>query len=157
MPILALQTNNGELVRMGMQDLTAEIPQIGRNQIYKTAQRIRSRMGKPGKKITYPVRWDSKKQRRAFFASEGFGRGIPTERSGAYEEAWEIIKLDNGYAVSNPLEYAKYVGGGPFGGSQSNIHQDRWERFRDVVEEETDKLPDEITAEIDIVARRSLP
>ncbi len=30
----------------------------------------------------YPIRWKSEKQRRAFFATDGFGKGIPYKRIG---------------------------------------------------------------------------
>lgn len=36
------------------------------------------------------LRWKSDKQRKAFFASNGFGRGIPTRRTGKIREAWVI-------------------------------------------------------------------
>jgi hypothetical protein len=39
--------------------------------------------------VKYPIRWTSAKQRRAFFATDGFGRGIPTRRTGAVAK-WEI-------------------------------------------------------------------
>jgi hypothetical protein len=38
----------------------------------------------------YPIRWSSERQRRAFFASDGFGRGIPTKRSHAMSQAWQV-------------------------------------------------------------------
>jgi hypothetical protein len=39
----------------------------------------------------YPIRWTSERQRRAFFATDGFGRGIPTKRSHALSQAWQVI------------------------------------------------------------------
>jgi hypothetical protein len=30
--------------------------------------------------VQYPIRWKSERQRKAFFATDGFGRGIPTGR-----------------------------------------------------------------------------
>lgn len=38
----------------------------------------------------YPIRWTSERQRRAFFATDGFGRGIPTRRTGAVSQAWSV-------------------------------------------------------------------
>lgn len=43
----------------------------------------------PGK-VKYPIRWTSERQRRAFFATKGFGRGIPTKRTGAVAE-WTVF------------------------------------------------------------------
>ena len=35
------------------------------------------------------VNWDSEKQKRAFFATDGFGGGIPHERQGAFPNSFE--------------------------------------------------------------------
>lgn len=43
----------------------------------------------PGRPI-YPLRWASERQRRAFFASQGFGGGIPTRRDGSLLEGWRV-------------------------------------------------------------------
>jgi hypothetical protein len=39
----------------------------------------------------YPIRWTSEKQRKAFFATNGFGGGIPTRRTGRLPAAWRLI------------------------------------------------------------------
>ena len=39
--------------------------------------------------VHYPIRWTSERQRRAFFASDGFGRGIPTKRTGLVAR-WDV-------------------------------------------------------------------
>ena len=40
-------------------------------------------MRRSGLSIKYPVRWDSEKQRRAYFATNGCGKRIPYRRTGA--------------------------------------------------------------------------
>lgn len=153
MPAIEISTN-ATLVAQSYQDLTDEIPKVGRLQLYRTMQRIQKRMRRPGKKSTRPVRWASKKQRMAYFASEGFGRGIPTVRTGEYVRGWQMIKLENGYGIQNLTPQARFIGGGPFGGGQSRIHQDRWELFREVVVQETEQLPQEVQDEIQILVKR---
>src|SRR5678815_5400253 len=70
----------------------------------------------PGKP-NYPIRWTSQRQRRAFFASKGFGRGIPASRGNppAVTEGWNagFIPTDDGgiLALSNPVEHMKYLQG----------------------------------------------
>lgn len=146
---------SGQLVRQGLQNLADEIPQIGRLQIYRTMQAIQKRMRQPGAKPTYPIQWESEKQRRAFFASNGFGGGIPHVRINRYVDAWKISKFgDIGYQLSNTSKGAQYIGGNAYGQNQSTIHQGRWPLFRDVTDEETRKLPEEINKEIRVVARR---
>lgn len=44
----------------------------------------------PGR-VIYPIEWKSLKQRRAYFASRGFGHGIPYQRTGALLNAWDVI------------------------------------------------------------------
>lgn len=40
----------------------------------------------------YPIEWQSERQRKAFFASKGFGRGIPYRRTGKLQASWAIEK-----------------------------------------------------------------
>ena len=136
------------MVRMGLQNLAAEIPQVGRLGVYRTAQRIVSRLKQPGSPISYPVHWDSDKQRVAFFASGGFGRGIPTVRSGETNGAWTLTSLSNGYEIDNQSSGSLFVYGDLFGRGQSLIHKDRWPLFKDVVDDEVGNLPDDVGAEL---------
>lgn len=63
----------------------------------------------------YPIHWKSAKQRRAFFATNGFGRGIPTVRTHTLSQGWQVIfaPLDNGGAITvvNETPYAQFVVG----------------------------------------------
>lgn len=93
------------------------------------------RMQKPGKRIRYPVNWDSERQRKAFFATNGFRRkgskgGIPTKRTNAHIKAWKIVKVPGGYSVQNKRASAVYVYGNDKGKRQSKIHKGRWPLFR---------------------------
>lgn len=65
--------------------------------------------------VKYPIQWTSEKQRKAFFATNGFGQGIPTIRSNKIVNAWV---MDNRTAkgrftmtVRNPIDAAKFVVG----------------------------------------------
>ena len=68
----------------------------------------------PGPPI-YPLRWASARQRRAFFATQGFGKGIPTRRTGALLDSWQVTYTPdrNGgvIALENPVAYMPYVQG----------------------------------------------
>lgn len=69
----------------------------------------------PGK-VKYPIEWTSEKQRRAFFATNGFGHGIPYRRTNKLKNSWKffIVRTSEGVemVVSNNVYYAKYVVGG---------------------------------------------
>lgn len=99
--------------------------------IEQSLENARYDLQQPGKPINYPVQWDSEKQRRAYFATDGFGAGIPYQRTGAYNAGWEISKTGYGLArefvLRNIKTYWRFVGGGDRGQEQSRIHRGRWE------------------------------
>lgn len=153
---LSLKVDNAQIVRQGLQNLDAEIPQVGRLPIYRTAQAIQQAMKKRGAKPTHPINWVSARQRKAFFASDGFRGGIPHKRSDHYINSWKVERIgDMGYRVINQSEDASFVGGNAYGQGQSPIHRGRWPLFRDTADKETIKLPDAIRKEISVVARRN--
>lgn len=41
--------------------------------------------------VKYPIRWTSERQRRAYFATKGFGRGIPTRRTHELSQSWDVM------------------------------------------------------------------
>jgi hypothetical protein len=147
---------DGTLVRNGLQNLASDIPKVSRLTIYRTSQRIQQRMKKVGARPSYPINWASDKQRRAFFASNGFGGGIPYRRSNRYPSGWKVVqKGDTGYTVINEESAAQWVAGNAYGQRQSSIHAGRWPVFRDEADAEIKDLPAEIEREIVMVARRN--
>ena len=129
---LSIQVNGAEIVRKGLQDLSAEIPKIGRLQIYRTSQGIVSKMKQ------YPP-------------------PPPASmyiRTGTLGGGWMIVSNSNGYTIRNDTHYTKWVVGNAYGLEQAWMHVGRWQKLRDVTEEETGKLPAEIEKEITMVARR---
>jgi hypothetical protein len=130
---LSIGFHGADLVRQGLQNLGAEIPQIGRLQIYRTEQAIVRRM-----KLYPPER-----------------AGQTYIRTMTLGGAWSIASNTNGYTLSNDTPYAKYVVGTAYGTEQAWMHQGRWNLLRDVQDEEVAKLPAEIEREISVVARRN--
>lgn len=63
------------------------------------------------------------KQKAAFFATDGFGKGIPTKRTGKLGKSWTMTSEDVNEAaqsgaeilITNSASYAKYVIGAPPG------------------------------------------
>ena len=155
MPVqISVNVVGAEIVRMGLQDLSLAIPKIGRLQIYYALLHTRTRLHKPAPRPGYPIHWDSVRQRKAYFATDGFGRGIPTRRTGRYEKGWNIVKQANGYSLVNDTEGAQYIGGDFEGAWQSRIHQSRWPIANEVLADEIDTLPEEIENNISSEARR---
>lgn len=155
MPFLSIKiTPPAKLVAKRLERLRRKIPLISKDRLYRAAVEIRRQMKEPGAPITYPVQWDSEKQRKAFFASDGFGRGIPTKRSGEYTKAWQIIKREDGYDVGNPLAHARYIGGTARSRRQSRIHKGRWSIFLDVKDRVLAKLPKAVKEALQQIARQ---
>jgi hypothetical protein len=46
--------------------------------------------------VKRPIQWTSEKQRRAFFSTDGFGGGIPTKRTGAIVNAYDVLNVTEG-------------------------------------------------------------
>ena len=63
----------------------------------------------------YPIEWTSEKQRKAYFATNGFGGGIPYERKGRASKSWivEDIRSPGKFEikVSSSWKDAEYVYG----------------------------------------------
>lgn len=85
----------------------------------RTESRWKSRLMKrfrviPGKPH-YPIRWTSERQRRAFFATKGFERGIPTIRTNKMINSWRLehdTDSDGGvYSLTNDSGYEEFVTG----------------------------------------------
>lgn len=128
----------------------------------ETAAKIVQDMREPGKPITYPVQWDSEKQRRAFFATDGFGKGIPYVRTGAYQRGWTKSDLPHGFQVSNQHP-AGAIGGTLTGAPslaavgrsslstwQSKIHRGRWKSILVTTAQRVSELPRRIMDKIRI-------
>jgi hypothetical protein len=147
---------NATLVRKGLENLRKKIPLVSRQRIREVLMAMKKTLSKPGAKPTYPIRWDTAKQRRAFFASDGFGAGIPTKRgkgSGAIQRNWKVISTEYGGDLENPMSHARFVYGTyKSTKAQSRIHRNRWPLLKTVASEEIAKLPKKVRESIKIVA-----
>ncbi len=128
---------NAALVRQGLQNLRSEIPKIGRRKIYDAMNRITRKME------AYPAERASQKY----------------VRTGRLGRSWKVKRLDNGYIISSDARkrgrsYSRYVVGTSYGTGQAWMHVGRWQKLRDVAEEEIAGLPPEIEREINMVSRR---
>lgn len=76
--------------------------------------------------VKYPIEWTSEKQRKAFFASDGFGHGIPYQRTGKLALAWDFVIEDNSAVIRNKAPASIFVYGSLArtnpGASQQRFH-----------------------------------
>lgn len=121
--------------------------------VHATGDRIIKVMRTPGKPPTHPIQWDTERQKRAYFATNGFGGGIPTVRTDESPNAWKVIKTDRGADMSNPLSHAGYLYGTERGERQSRIHRGRHPIFRKIVDSMIARLPRSVRDRLVVVIR----
>ena len=144
---------NFKLVRRNVENLKLAIPKIGRATIDDVAHEIQRRMSKSGKKITYPVHWDSIKQRIKviilILRKQGY---LPYERTDELPKGWKVDRLEKGSRIYNTRKGSKYVYGNMRGKGQSRIHQGRWPLLRTVYDAVIKTVPKRVRDNL-----RSLP
>lgn len=89
----------------------------------------------PGSPI-YPIRWKSQRQKRAYFASKGFGKGIPSRRTYAVLRGWKVTYRRTGdvgmVSLINTEPHMRFVQGD----DAQPFHLDTgWVQRRDVVDD----------------------
>jgi hypothetical protein len=109
-----------------------------------TAKRVQKRMNVEGDEITYPVNWDSAKQRRAWFATNGFGKGIPYQRTFGSASTWQVQTFAGGVSLSAPHPAGAVSGMPNRNWWQSRIHRGRWPWLKTELYAELARLPAEI-------------
>ncbi len=154
MPIqLTVKVQGATLVRQGLEDLDKAIPDIGRKRIYGSLLRIRRRLSATPRRPTYPIDWDSDRQRRYVMMILSRSGNIPYKPTGRYEKGWEIVRQAKGYSIENNAPFAQYASGNFRGEGQSHIHEGRRPIMARVVEEEIRTLPEEIDEAITYYGR----
>lgn len=144
-----VQTNIKE-VRRAINGFIAKLPGGGLTVLERVARGLKARMAKPGLPITYPVQWDSEKQRRAFFATNGFGHGIPYKRSNKYIQSGQVQRFTDKVTFFNPHPAGAI--GGKLGGWQSRIHRGRWPNITKELFAELEALPEKLLNMIRVIA-----
>lgn len=154
MPVqMTIKTQGAELVRKGLEDLGAEIPKIARLDIYNMMLSVRRLLRAPGRPPTYPIKWDSDKQRRFVLAMLRAKGNLPYQRTGGLPAGWQIERVADGYRLYNPARAAVYVYGNFEGARQSRIHQGRHPVVQELTEAVIQRLPPDIEQHITYYAR----
>jgi hypothetical protein len=111
-----------------------------------TAEAVKEDMKQEGAPVSYPIQWDSETQKRAYFATGGFGAGIPYQRTGGYEMGGSVEAKPYGAQFFNP--HPAGAVGGTVKGWQSSIHRGRWVYLLDVIERAITQLPKRIREKV---------
>lgn len=136
---------NVKVVRKNLENLRLALPKIGEHRALETSVEIARRMAKPGKKITYPVKWDSLKQKVKVIIMIMRKQGtLPYIRTHAHERGWKSEAFRSGGKVYNSVRGSKYLYGTMRNTKQSNIHVGRYLVLRTVYDAVVAGLPKRI-------------
>lgn len=97
-----------------MQKTPALLNTALKRQVGKFKSRTLGRLRVEPASPQYPIRWKSEKQRRAFWASDGFGRGIGAPRTHELSQGWKVEMSGSDFfslAVYNEKDYTRFVEG----------------------------------------------
>ena len=112
----------------------------------------------------YPLEWTSYRQRVAYWATNGFGAGIPYQRSGKMSAGWgtdkRVEKLGVTYGVFNRYDRAKFVYGALRGELAYALKFKQyfhtvtgWQNAREIVDKHVDSFLDAIRWKRAVVRR----
>lgn len=144
-----------KLVKRNLEVLRGSYKKIGKYRLAEVAAEIKRRMQTPGGKVKRPIRWASLLQKLAYFASNGFGGGIPTIRKHVYERGWKSETTANGAKVYNKTRGSKFIGGDVRGKSQSPIHVGTWILLRSAYDAVIKKLPKAVVESLRALPKRT--
>ena len=89
--------------------------QRARERVRPIVRLMMDQLHTPAGPVVYPIRWASERQRRAYFATNGFGRGIPSVRTNRLVNTWtDMILIRDGeltVTAQNGVPYREYVTG----------------------------------------------
>ena len=154
MPVQLSIKVDAELVRKGLENLSSEIPKIGRATIYDALLEAKQELSVNPSRPKPPGLWDSKKQQLAYFISGGFGKGIPYRPTGKAGRSWVIQRLGEGWKLLNKFAQAVYLFGNWEGERQSVIHAGRRPNFKETLQAHVERLPKTIQANLNSVIKR---
>lgn len=137
--------NNVKLVRRNLDNLRTSLPKIGKFRLNEALTEIARRMAKKPRKITYPVPWDSIKQKIKVIIMIMRKQGsLPYSATGAHERGWKTQTTATGGKAWNNVRGSKYLYGTMRNKKQSNIHLGRRPILREVYEKVIVGLPKKV-------------
>jgi len=116
-----------------------------KKRIKRIRQRILDDLREYPGPVKYPFRWKSERQRRAYFATDGFGWGIPYVRTNALKDGWTTHIRDQKdgavFEVVNNADYSVFV----MGDWQQPGHiQTGWNSAAEIVAKYREQATDEL-------------
>ena len=104
-----------DAIREAAQDAPRRMNKAYKRKIKRLRQQLLDELREYPGPVKRPFRWKSERQRRAYFATDGFGWGIPYVRTDALKASWTTHIRDQKdgavFEVENKAQYAQYVVG----------------------------------------------
>lgn len=105
-------------------DSVRDLPRRSRQQFQRELQtvvkpnlqtEVKDLIGREPGPVVHPFQFSTDKSRRAYFATRGFGKGIPYQRTHDLVNSWFVdLQLGTGtIVIFNAKRYGKYVYGSP--------------------------------------------
>lgn len=117
--------------------------------LQKASDMLRDTMSEPGSAPTYPIDWDSPKQRRYVMMMLRKSGEIPYRRKQKYENGYRSEHVVNGAVFGNTWDRAKFLAGLPDNPQvQSRIHRGRWNLLAEKLALTIDFIRDALEKEI---------
>lgn len=135
--------SNTKFVRKSLERLKGIPLRVSKNRLKEASKALQKRMQKPGKKVTYPIKWVSRKQQIKVIIMLRKKNNLPYKRTKKAQGSWALVEYRNGYGVTSKLKggVAKFIYGDKTGNRQSSIHAGRWVVFRKEYEAVRKTLP----------------
>ena len=132
--------------------LIGDINKAALDEFESTATEIQTEMREVGSPISYPVNWDSQKQKRFVMWKLSKEGNLPYRRTNAYVNNWTLAKFPDGIDLVNKHP-AGAIGGTLEGGMppttwQSKIHVGRWKSLATVLLNKLNGFVDRIIARV---------
>lgn len=125
----------------------AALMAAGTDALVQLATNVKERMSEEGKPVTYPINWDSVKQRR--FVMWKLRNRLPYHRSDRYRYGWDLERGRFGASLHN--ESPAGAIGGTTSGWQSKIHRGRWPHLLTVLFDELRNFPADLSNRLRVV------
>jgi len=135
-----------------LRDYDKRVQQYTREYVRTNKDKYLRRMKQRARKPRYPITWDSERQRRAYFATDGFGAGIPYGRTQKLNNSYYLqaraVRSGAIVVMGNRDPKSPYVVGALNRRNrqrQSAIHKSRWKLARDRAQPVMQDLADDTT------------
>lgn len=151
---MQVRVGNKVLVAKALSMIGLDAEKTVRKAFRTSAKTITDKMSVPGKPVTYPIKWDSEKQRRYVMAMLREQNDLPYTRKGGYVASWKMSTIRGGYQVANKWNKAGFIAGDIHGKRQSRIVKGRWPVFRKVIDAALRLVPRQIVSDLKITFKR---